>query len=90
LYQLEIGRPGSSFAFEIASKIGLPDAVVINKAKEKLGNQQVSFEKLLKELDIETKRVFAEKNIEIGVKGTQSLTKQLSDYTALKEKLDNQ
>ncbi len=41
LYQLEIGRPGSSFAFEIASKIGLPKAVV-NRAKEKLGTQQVS------------------------------------------------
>ncbi len=57
LYQLEIGRPGSSFAFEIASKIGLPKAV-IGRAKDKLGNQQVSFEKLLKELDIE-RRVFA-------------------------------
>jgi DNA mismatch repair protein MutS2 len=85
LYQLEIGRPGSSFAFEIASKIGLPDAV-IHRAKEKLGNQQVSFEKLLKELDIE-RRVFAEKNIEIGVK-ERKLTKQLSDYTSLKEKLE--
>ncbi|MCF0073144.1 endonuclease MutS2 [Dyadobacter sp. CY261] len=86
LYQLEIGRPGSSFAFEIASKIGLPIAVV-NRAKEKLGTQQVNFEKLLKELDIE-RRVFSEKNIEIGIK-ERKLTKQLADYTALKEKLDN-
>ena len=46
LYQLEIGRPGSSFAFEIAQKIGLPKGV-IDRAKEKLGNQQVNFEKLL-------------------------------------------
>ncbi|WP_439557573.1 endonuclease MutS2, partial [Dyadobacter sp.] len=86
LYQLEIGRPGSSFAFEIASKIGLPESVV-NRAKDKLGNQQVNFEKLLKELDIERK-VFSEKNIEIGIK-ERKLAKQLADYTTLKERLEN-
>lgn len=85
LYQLEIGRPGSSFAFEIASKIGLPKAVV-NRAKEKLGTQQVNFEKLLKELDIE-RRVFSEKNIELGIK-ERKLTKQLEDYNRLKTKLE--
>ncbi|QRR01713.1 endonuclease MutS2 [Dyadobacter sandarakinus] len=85
LYQLEIGRPGSSFAFEIASKIGLPNAV-IDRAKEKLGTQQVSFEKLLKELDIE-RRVFAEKNIEAGIK-ERKLAQQLASYTLLKEKLE--
>ena len=84
LYELEIGRPGSSFAFEIASKIGLPKAVV-NRAKEKLGTQQVNFEKLLKELDIE-RRVFAEKNIEIGIK-ERKLTKELAEYTSLNDTL---
>ncbi|GAB3961917.1 endonuclease MutS2 [Spirosoma harenae] len=87
LYQLEIGRPGSSFAFEIAQKIGLPKGV-IERAKEKLGNQQVSFEKLLKELDIE-KRVFSEKNIEISI-NQRKLAQQLAEYTALKNKLDNE
>ena len=85
IYQLEIGRPGSSFAFEIASKIGLPKAVV-NRAKEKLGTQQVNFEKLLKELDIE-RRVFSEKNIELGIK-ERKLAIQLADYTALKTNLE--
>jgi DNA mismatch repair protein MutS2 len=85
LYQLEIGRPGSSFAFEIASKIGLPKGV-INKAKDKLGSQQVNFEKLLKELDIE-RRVFSEKNIELGIK-ERKLAKQLDDYTTLKSGLE--
>ena len=86
IYQLEIGRPGSSFAFEIASKIGLPNTV-INRAKDKLGKQQVSFEKLLKELDIERK-VFAEKNIEVGIK-ERKLAQQLSEYTKLKSNLEN-
>ncbi|MBD2700645.1 endonuclease MutS2 [Spirosoma sp. BT702] len=87
LYQLEIGRPGSSFAFEIAQKIGLPKGV-IDRAKEKLGNQQVNFEKLLKELDIE-KRVFSEKNLEISI-NQRKLAQQLAEYTALKTRLDNE
>ncbi|ADB36333.1 endonuclease MutS2 [Spirosoma linguale] len=86
LYKLEIGQPGSSFAFEIAQKIGLPKGV-IDRAKDKLGTQQVNFEKLLKELDIE-KRVFSEKNIEIGI-NQRKLAQQLAEYTALKERLDN-
>ena len=87
LYQLEIGRPGSSFAFEIAQKIGLPKGV-IERAKEKLGSQQVSFEKLLKELDIE-KRVFSEKNLEISI-NQRKVAQQLAEYTALKTRLDNE
>ncbi|MCP1383131.1 endonuclease MutS2 [Runella salmonicolor] len=86
LYQLEIGKPGSSFAFEIATKIGLPKAV-IERAKGKLGTQQVNFEKLLKELDIE-KKVFSEKNIEIGIK-ERKLAQQLVETTALQTRLDN-
>ncbi len=86
LYQLEIGKPGSSFAFEIASKIGLPREVV-EQAKQKLGTQQVNFEKLLKELDIE-RRVFSEKNMELGIK-ERKLAQQLAEYTALKTSLDN-
>lgn len=87
LYELEMGRPGSSFAFEIARKINLPNAV-IDRAKEKLGTQQVNFEKLLKELDIE-KRVFSEKNLDISI-NQRKVAQQLAEYTALKTKLDNE
>ncbi|MBB3838963.1 DNA mismatch repair protein MutS2 [Runella defluvii] len=86
LYELEIGKPGSSFAFEIASKIGLPKAVV-QRAKGKLGSQQVNFEKLIKELEIE-KKVFSEKNIEVGIK-ERKLAQQLVETTALQLRLDN-
>ncbi|WP_028664343.1 endonuclease MutS2 [Runella zeae] len=87
LYELEIGKPGSSFAFEIASKIGLPKTVV-ERAKGKLGTQQVNFEKLLKELDIE-KKVFADKNLEIGIK-ERKLAQQLVETTALQLRLDTE
>jgi DNA mismatch repair protein MutS2 len=86
MYELEIGRPGSSFAFEIAHKIGLPKAV-IDKAKEKIGTNQVNFEKLLKELDIE-KKVFTERNLDNATK-ERKLAQTLKEYTELKSQLDN-
>jgi DNA mismatch repair protein MutS2 len=49
MFKLEIGKPGSSFAFEIAHKIGLPNEV-INEAKERLGEGHVDFDKHLKEI----------------------------------------
>lgn len=49
LYKLEIGVPGSSFAFEIAHKIGLPHEV-IQMAKQKLDTTQISLEKQLREI----------------------------------------
>jgi DNA mismatch repair protein MutS2 len=41
LYKLEIGHPGSSFAFEIAQNLGM-DRGIIDKAKEKVGFSQVN------------------------------------------------
>jgi DNA mismatch repair protein MutS2 len=87
MYELEIGKPGSSFAIEIAYKIGLPKAI-IDKSKQKIGNQQVSFEKLLKELEIERK-VFADKNIENATK-QRKLDQLLEQYSSLKTYLDNE
>jgi len=49
LYQLQVGKPGSSFAFEIARKIGLPESV-LNKASEKVGKDHIDFDKHLREI----------------------------------------
>jgi DNA mismatch repair protein MutS2 len=49
LFKLEIGIPGSSFAFEIARKIGLPESV-LKDAESKLGDEQVKIEKSLREI----------------------------------------
>lgn len=87
LYELEIGKPGSSFAIEIAYKIGLPKSV-IDKSKNKIGKQQVSFEKLVKELEIE-KKVFADKNVENAQKQRQ-LDQLLEQYQSLKKFLDTE
>ncbi|MEN8201054.1 MAG: Smr/MutS family protein [Bacteroidota bacterium] len=49
LYQLQVGNPGSSFAFEIARKIGLPEKV-LNMASEKVGKDHIDFDKHLREI----------------------------------------
>ncbi len=49
LFKLEIGKPGSSFAFEIARKIGLPESV-LSDAAQKVGTNYISLEKHLREI----------------------------------------
>ncbi len=52
LYKLQVGKPGSSFTFEIAEKIGFP-CDVLNRARKKSGNKYVRFDKQLQQLEIE-------------------------------------
>ena len=49
LFQLEIGKPGSSFAFEIARKIGLPEEI-LQEATEKVGHKHIDFDKNLRSI----------------------------------------
>ena len=49
LFQLFIGKPGSSFAFEIAKKIGLPDEV-LSAASEKAGIKNINYDRHLKDI----------------------------------------
>lgn len=55
LYRLETGKPGSSYAFEIARKIGLPENV-LKAAREKAGAEQHHLDRLLIELEREKKQ----------------------------------
>jgi DNA mismatch repair protein MutS2 len=50
LFQLEIGKPGSSFAFEIARKIGLPEEI-LEKATEKVGKKHIDFDRNLRKIN---------------------------------------
>nr|WP_278498669.1 Smr/MutS family protein [Alistipes onderdonkii] len=49
LFRLETGKPGSSFAVEIARKIGLPEDI-IRAAGEKAGSDHINIEKQLREI----------------------------------------
>ena len=57
LYILEVGKPGSSYAFEIAQKIGLP-LHVLNLAKSKVSAGQKKVDTLLVDLEREKKEIF--------------------------------
>ncbi|MCF0244439.1 MAG: Smr/MutS family protein [Bacteroidaceae bacterium] len=49
LFQLAIGRPGSSFAVEIARKIGLPEDVIA-RATELVGSEHIDSDKYLQDI----------------------------------------
>ena len=49
LFRLETGKPGSSFAIEIARKMGLPEQI-IRSASEKVGADHINIEKQLREI----------------------------------------
>ncbi len=59
LFSLEMGKPGSSFAIEIARKTGLPEDI-IHSAMDKAGEDHINLEKQLREI-ARDKRYWAEK-----------------------------
>lgn len=84
LYQLQIGNPGSSFAFEIAGKIGFPK-YVLNKAKKKSGGKHVSFDKQLQQLEVD-KLTLEKKQQEVRTTDEQ-LSEMVEKYTNLLEEI---
>ncbi len=87
LFQLEIGKPGSSFALEIARKIGL-DKKVLEKAKSYIGEEKVAFDRMLNELETE-KRNYEQLHQEVTAK-EKRLHKTAREYEELKDFLENQ
>lgn len=63
LFQLEIGKPGSSFAFEIARKIGLSEEILKN-ASELIGQEHIDFDKHLKDI-LRDKRYWENKRYKV-------------------------
>lgn len=63
LFQLQIGKPGSSFAFEIARKIGLPEEI-LQDATNKIGVDHIDFDKHLRDI-VRDKRYWESKRQKI-------------------------
>ena len=76
-YMLEIGKPGSSFALEIARKIGLSNEV-INHAKELLGREHTDMDKLLR--DLERSKLRVNKRERSLKEKEKSLSRELEKY----------
>lgn len=85
LYSLLIGKPGSSFAFEIAAKTGLPDDI-LKAAAEKSGAASFDFEQQLQDLEVE-RRELEKQRQEFGL-ADEMLSGLIDRYNDLNAKLD--
>ncbi len=56
MYKLHLGQPGSSFTFEVAQKNGIPYGL-INRAKKKIENTKVRFDKTIATLQKERSKM---------------------------------
>ncbi len=79
LFRLAIGHPGSSFAIEIARKIGLPEAVIAD-ASAKVGEDYINMDKYLQDI-VRDKRYWETKRQNI-----RQREKRLEDITSRYEK----
>ena len=86
-YRLLIGIPGKSNAFAISGKLGLPD-FIIEDAKKRLSEQDVSFEDLL--TDLEASRRTIEKEREETASYRREAERLKNEAAKRQEKLDEQ
>jgi DNA mismatch repair protein MutS2 len=86
LYQLEIGKPGSSFAFEIANKIGL-SSVIIEAARKKIGQSQVNFDVLIAE--VQQEKIELEQKLYLITKKEEQLQARISHYEGLSKFIED-
>lgn len=86
-YRLLLGIPGKSNAFAISSKLGLPDYIIEN-AKDRLTEQDQSFEDLL--TDLEQSRKTIEKEQEEIARYRQEMESLKSELAKKQERLTEQ
>lgn len=85
LFQLSIGNPGSSFAIEIARKIGLPDEV-IREASEIVGSDYIQSDKYLQDI-VRDKRYWENKRQNIHQR-EKSLEQTIARYESEVKELE--
>ncbi len=87
LFQLQIGRPGSSFAIEIARKTGLPEEV-INDAAEIVGQDYIQSDKYLQDI-VRDKRYWEQKRQTVHQR-EKDVEKTISRYETNIEEIDKE
>lgn len=85
LFTLEIGKPGSSFALEIARKSKLPDGV-LQRAEQLIGGELIGLETLMKSV-AEEKQQLEKKQRDFQF-NEQKLAQELNRYQALSNELE--
>lgn len=87
LFQLAIGRPGSSFAIDIARKIGLPKEV-IDEASQIVGSDYIQSDKYLQDI-VRDKRYWERKRDTVHQQ-EKSLQGKISSYEEMMLEVDRQ
>ena len=85
LFQLQIGNPGSSFAVEIARKIGLPEEVIAD-ASEIVGSEYIQSDKYLQDI-VRDKRYWENKRQNIRQQ-EKKMEETISRYESELEELN--
>lgn len=80
MYLMMTGKPGSSFAFEIAKKIGFPKQI-LDDAANITGDQHLKFEKQLQQLEVD-KKALRKKEQDLRI-ADQLLTEVVDKYKNL-------
>jgi DNA mismatch repair protein MutS2 len=85
LYRLAIGHPGSSFAFEMATNIGLPISI-LEAAEQKVGTQMINFEHQLQQMELDKQELARQRN---ELSATDNfLNEVVQKYQRLSEQLE--
>ncbi len=86
MYLMLTGKPGSSFAFEIAKKIGFPKQI-LDEAANITGDQHLKFEKQLQQLEVD-KKAIRKKEQDLRI-ADQLLTEVVEKYKGLLAELES-
>ena len=86
MYIMMTGKPGSSFAFEIAKKIGFPKQI-LDDAANITGDQHLKFEKQLQQLEVD-KKAIRKKEQDLRI-ADQLLTEVVEKYKGLLAELES-
>ncbi|MCD9019040.1 endonuclease MutS2 [Parachryseolinea silvisoli] len=86
LYVLDIGKPGSSFALEIARKIGLPQET-LQEAEKLVGKDLAGFEKLVRSLERERQEL--SERLKKTERQESDLRQSLAKYQTLSGELES-
>lgn len=84
-YQLKVGRPGSSYAFEIAQKSGL-DTRILKYAKHRTGKNEKAVDQLLVDLQREKQELV--ERVRVAEERSAKLERLIKNYEHLHQDLE--
>lgn len=87
LFQLQVGRPGSSFAIEIARKTGIPEEVIAD-ASEIVGQDYIQSDKYLQDI-VRDKRYWEQKRQSVHQR-EKDIEKTINKFETSVEEIDKE